>query len=109
MDSKPCCGSPSSASSAWIRSRPKRQPIGSRAPNRPSGSNLGLKFLELLAVGLQLFAFGLHHLARGLRHEALVGELALAALHLGAKLCRASPDPLPHLRGVDVVVCQELQ
>src|SRR5436190_24132111 len=123
---------PSTETSRWTRSRPKRTPSGSSEPRYDSASSgvqviggdqrtlgdriappadcasLITQLLQLRAVGRQLLAFGVHDVRRGVAHEAVVVEPLLSAVDLGAQLLAPLRHPAPHLRRVDLARGEDL-
>src|SRR5262249_62276346 len=83
-----------------------------RAPPGGAGSlqpcPLSAEFLELRLVGGELLALGIDHVRGSLGDEPLVGELPLAALHLGAQpLAPLLDSPSDDLR-IDALGLQQL-
>src|SRR5919108_2081787 len=68
----------------------------------------GTELLELGAVGGELAALRIDDLGRGLSHEAVVGELALRALDLGAQRVAPLRDAPPDLLRVDLLRREDL-
>ena len=83
---------PAAPSSRWMRSRPKRQPIGSQRAQRqpPQGS---AQLLELRPVAVELRRSASTTSAGALATKPSLAELALAALDLRAQLVPPLLDP----------------
>ena len=87
---RPSCSVQASGSGRSPKFQPIRSRLAEPASRGSGGSGSAAELGELRPVALELLALGLDDLGRRLRDEALVAELALAALDLVAQLARRS-------------------